>query len=97
MAEVTVVARLTARAGKLPEILAALGPLVAATRAEAGCLDYMPHTRAEAPDELCFVERWRSREDLEKHAASTHIGAFHAITGPLLEARDVTVWEACVA
>ncbi|WP_461208943.1 putative quinol monooxygenase [Desulfocurvus sp. DL9XJH121] len=97
MSQVTVVARNIARPGELPVILAALAPLVAATRAEEGCLEYVPHVRPEAPDEMCFVEKWASREALEKHLASEHIATFRSITGPLLLSSDVTVWEACGA
>lgn len=93
MAAVAVIARLTARPGMLPEVLAALPPLVAATRAEEGCLSYVPHVSPERPDEMCFIEKWSSRAALDKHLATEHIGAFRDTTGPLLAQSDVTVWE----
>jgi len=94
MAAITVIARLTAKPGKLPDILAELPALVAVTRAEQGCLSYVPHVSPDQPDEMCFVEEWASRDAQEEHLATEHIKAFRDITAPLLVRRDVTVWEA---
>lgn len=93
MAAVAVVARLRAKPGKLSGVLAALPPLVAATHAEEGCVEYVAHVSPDQPDEMCFLEKWESRQALDKHLATEHIGAFRETTGPLLESADVTVWD----
>lgn len=93
MGVVTVVARLTAHPGKVEDLVALTGPLIRATRAEAGCLRYDLARGRENPDELVFVEEWESADALAKHLASQHIGAFREAAGEVLAASDVTTYE----
>jgi quinol monooxygenase YgiN len=52
-------------------------PQVAATRAEAGCLDYSFSADADDPGRVRLVERWETMADLEAHVA-----ALRASPGP---------------
>lgn len=94
MSAVTVIARLTAKTGKADELAALTAPLIAATRAEAGCLRYDLLRADEDPCAFAFLEEWISREALAKHLASGHIGAFRAGAAALLDGSDVTVFHA---
>jgi len=39
---------------------------------EAGCLKYDPYVSAENPDEVVFIEKYNSMEDLEEHRKTPH-------------------------
>lgn len=85
MAEkLTVVARICAKPGKEAEVQQALLTLVAATRAEAGCLNYDLHVSHDDPTLFLFYENWTSKAHLDAHAQSAHIQAFRARAGELL-------------
>ncbi len=55
---------------ELHEILTAF---VEPTRAEEGCINYDFHVDAEEPYVFMFYENWRSRTDLDRHLAMTHL------------------------
>jgi quinol monooxygenase YgiN len=82
--EVMVVVRGRLRAGASARLLEAAGPLVAATRAEAGCLEYGIYVSATEFEEIASVERWASRDAAEAHLAQPHTRAFLAIAAECL-------------
>jgi len=43
------------------------------TRAEVGCVFYDLHENPADPEDLTFIEEWRSVEDLNAHGQSAHI------------------------
>jgi quinol monooxygenase YgiN len=51
------------------EYLAAQVPVMEATRAEAGCLDYVMTADPIVPERVCLFERWESRAHLDQHLA----------------------------
>ncbi len=75
-------------------VRAALDRLVAATRAEDGCLEYAAHTRPDAPGEAFIFERWRDKAALDAHAASAHLAAFRAdMAVHFAKPTDVGLWS----
>lgn len=52
------------------------GPMVTATRAEAGCTSYAVYASTEDPHEMLFAEEWTSRAALEAHFTTPHFLAF---------------------
>jgi quinol monooxygenase YgiN len=78
------------------EIRAALDRLVAAVRAEDGCLEYAAHVRRDAPDagEVLMIERWRDAAALDVHGASPHLLAFRkSLAGRIAAPSDVIRWR----
>ena len=73
-----VVARISVRPDKLDETLDAFTALVAATRAEPGCISYELLQNIAAPHELTVVEEWADAESLEAHFATDHFTAVAA-------------------
>jgi quinol monooxygenase YgiN len=70
-------------------------PMVAATRAEAGCTSYAVYTGTEDRDEVLFVEEWTSRAALEAHFATAHFAAFVAAVGAVTTgAPEVRIYAA---
>ncbi|BBD08996.1 putative quinol monooxygenase [Desulfovibrio ferrophilus] len=93
MPQIAVTALLTVKPGQGATLETILAPLVAATRAEQGCLSYIPHRTAEA-DRYCILEQWESQEHLDRHLATAHIAAFRDASAAIMESADVTVWTA---
>lgn len=93
---VTVLALLTFKDAMPREVRDYLPELVAKTRAEPGCISYVPHLPLEGDSKLYFHEVWESRAALENHAASEHLKQFRELTAPHLAGgkSDVTLWRA---
>lgn len=91
--EITVVAHLALKTPVDETVRQALEDVVAATRAEDGCLEYSAHVRQEDPRRVLFYERWRDRAALEAHWASAHLAAYRDIVGPrAASAPEVSLW-----
>lgn len=71
-AEVALIVRYHAMAGKGDEVAALLAQHTAATRAEPGCRDFMALRVTEDPDSFVLYERYESHEAFEAHLASPH-------------------------
>ncbi len=84
MEKVTVFAYVEVKAEFEERFLAEVPPLVAATRAEAACLNYDFHRAADEPNKFMFYENWTSLAGLEAHARSEHIQRFRANIAELL-------------
>lgn len=78
MAEVIVVAIATAADGKADEAEALIRRVIPPTHAEEGCLTYALHRDVSDPHRLVLVERWSSREALDRHLESDHLTAFRS-------------------
>jgi quinol monooxygenase YgiN len=78
------------------EVRSELAKLVAATRAEDGCLSYRAYVPedAAARTRVMFQEQWRNRGVLERHLNTPHLLAFREATAPLMTGpSEVTLWE----
>ena len=81
---IRVVARVQVRPDKLDATLEAFDQLVAATRAEGGCVVYEVLQNVEDPFEMTFVEEWTSAEALQEHFATAHFTALAGRVDELL-------------
>ena len=77
----TVVARISIKQAAIPRFLQDLGPLVAATRAEAGCSFYEFNQSHDEPGLFVVYEKWADQAALDQHLATPHIQAFVAAFG----------------
>jgi quinol monooxygenase YgiN len=94
MSEIVVVGAFKANPGKEQEGLEAFQALVE-PHAEQGCILYALHQGVDDPARLTFIERWASREDLDKHLESEHVAAVLARVEELFgDSADITVFEA---
>jgi quinol monooxygenase YgiN len=71
-----VAVRWTIREGELEPVLAALKPLIEASRAEPGCLMYQAHRDPEDPDVLFLYERYVDEDAFRAHAESEHFKTY---------------------
>lgn len=77
-----------------PDVVDAMKAMVAASRAEDGCLTYTFAQDMSDPDVLVIYERWRDREALAAHGASAHMASFRGVmaANPPL-GRDLRLYE----
>jgi len=85
MAKLTIVANITAKAGKIDLVKAELEKLIDITRAEKGCIQYDLHQDNENPAHFLFFENWESRELWQIHMANDHLAAYMAATEGAVE------------
>ena len=64
--------RWTIKDGELDAVLAALRPLVEASRAEPGCETYQAHRDPENPNAIFLYERYVDEAAYQAHADSEH-------------------------
>lgn len=84
MEKVTVLAYAEVKPEQVEKFLQEIPPLVAATRAEAACINYDFHQSSDAPNLFMFYENWTSLAGLDEHAHSEHIQRFRANIAELL-------------
>lgn len=83
--EVIVVAIATLREGDAPKAEDLFRSLISATHAEDGCITFALHRDVSDPRRFALVERWSSREALDRHLLSDHVAEF---VGSVAEIRD---------
>ncbi len=73
----------------------AAATMMAASNAEAGCIEYSFNERIGAPPgTLTLYERWTDDEALAAHFAAPHMAEFRAALGELtILGRDVRIWR----
>ena len=91
--QLTVIARLRAKAGQHAHLREELQRLVTPTRAEAGCVCYDLHISKSEPGFFMFYEVWRSAADLDAHFKTPHMVAISKLLPELLaEPMDLSKW-----
>lgn len=69
--------------------------MIAASRAEAGCIDYAYAVDLADPTLVRISERWETRAALAAHAASAHIKAWRAAWSEIgVSERSLRLYEA---
>lgn len=70
--EITVVAVVKAKKGQEKIVADAMAACVAASRAEATNIQYVPNRDLDDPQTFVFIERWASRQALQDHMETPH-------------------------
>ena len=73
MGLVQTVGVMTARAGSEAAVRDAMEALLAPTRDEDGCVDYLLFATADDPAVFVTIETWRDDSAIETHLASEHV------------------------
>tara|TARA_R110002049_G_scaffold228528_2_gene400666 strand:+ start:5643 stop:5942 length:300 start_codon:yes stop_codon:yes gene_type:complete len=76
----TIVAKIFAKEGKRAVVKSELIKLIAATKAEKGCITYDLHQDNEDLNVFLFFENWESRALWQEHMKNSHIAAFQKAT-----------------
>ncbi|MGN6251348.1 MAG: putative quinol monooxygenase [Marmoricola sp.] len=82
--ELQVVALIPTKPESREAIVAGLAELVAATRAEEGCISYTAYESSTQPGVFVTVETWRNQADLDAHMQTPHIAKAFDVLGPSL-------------
>ncbi len=88
------VVTMTAREGAEEEAASIIPELAEASRAEPGCIHYIPTRDPENPRVFLFYEQYRDKAAFEEHGQSEHFQRL--ATGrlfPLMEQRERTFYE----
>ncbi|GAA2063307.1 putative quinol monooxygenase [Williamsia deligens] len=85
MAELNVVATISAKEGTADRVGAALRTLAEASRGDAGCIAYEAYESASTPGTFVTVEKWESQESLDAHMAAPHVAEAFSTLGDALE------------
>jgi quinol monooxygenase YgiN len=92
--KLTVLARVRAKTGLEAEVFRMISDLIAPTRAEEGCINYVLHRSQDDPALFFLYENWRSRKDLDDHLATPYLQNFLGKVPDLLaEPVDLTFWD----
>jgi quinol monooxygenase YgiN len=87
---------LQAAAGREEEAATQLRKLLAPTRKEPGCVNYLLHRDPEDPTKFMFYEGFKSQAALEAHTKTPHFQewvAYQAAHDGLIEKATVTYWR----
>lgn len=85
MTQLTNIAFIRAQKGRGSELGAHLLKLVAPSRSEPGCIDYVVHRSNDDLDLWCVYENWRSADDLTMHFGLPHMTDFINVVPSLVE------------
>ena len=80
MANLTIVAHVTAHPDHVDLVGGELRKLVPVTLRERGCVQYDLHRDNEDPAHFMFYETWESRELWQAHMQAPHLTAYMAAT-----------------
>ncbi len=86
-----VIATIQLKPGTAAGLRGAIAALVAATRAEDGCIAYEFFASLEDADRLVVVEKWVTREALTVHSKQPHMQVWRDASGPHLVSRRVEI------
>ncbi|MBS1889219.1 MAG: antibiotic biosynthesis monooxygenase [Actinobacteria bacterium] len=76
VSEIVVVAEMELAPGREDEALGVLSELCEQTHArDDGCLIYAVHRVVDDEQRVFLIEKWRSREDLDRHLGTVHVQA----------------------
>jgi quinol monooxygenase YgiN len=83
---IIVIAKLAVQPGKKEGLFALARGIIAATRAEEGCLSYELLDDPSDPGACAFVERWTDGEALKRHMKTDHFLKWREASKALLVA-----------
>jgi quinol monooxygenase YgiN len=87
---ILLIARLRISSEKIELFHQALSPLLAASRAENGCLRYTVSEDTEQHHYFIFTEIWQDEASLHQHESSAHLAQFKQEIGRWIVEREKT-------
>ncbi|MEL7487756.1 MAG: putative quinol monooxygenase, partial [Pseudomonadota bacterium] len=84
----------TFKDGALEALRPAMEAMIAASRAEPGCIDYRYGLDVSAPNEMVVVEYWEDWAALEAHFETPHMADWRAALAGVVVSRDIKACEA---
>lgn len=97
MAQVSLLAKVTAKEGKGDELVAAFEPLMEQVRKEPGTLVYVINRSKDDPDVLWTAELYTDDDALAAHGASDAMAKAGPTLGPLIAESELLLSEPVLA
>ena len=69
---ISIVAKFTVTQGEEENFLDLVEKLAEASRAEAGCNEYILHKDVQKPLTYCILEKWKDQATIDIHNSSNH-------------------------
>ena len=92
--QLTIIAKLRAKAGIESRVRETFGALRTPTHKEDGCVYYELHQSLENPREFVFYENWTSAAHLDAHLKTPHVQAAFQIAPEFLDGPiEITRWR----
>lgn len=92
-----IAARITVKADKIEAFVEAVKPLIAASRAEPGCISYTLYQNPHERTFFFFFEEWKNQAAIDFHFATPHFKAFgDQIKDMTAGPPEITILDACV-
>jgi quinol monooxygenase YgiN len=91
--QLTVMARLIPKEGKVEDVRKRLLANVPRARAEKGCVSYDVHESLENPGQFMLYENWASQAALDAHFEMPYMKEWVAARDQLVEKREFTRWN----
>ena len=79
---ISIVAKFTVNAGEEKKFLELLNQLGEASRAEAGCIEYILHKDVKKSLTYCIIEKWKDHAAIGFHNSTSH---FTSIVPKIIE------------
>ena len=87
---IVVTGRIVVRDGALAKLRPVMQAMIAASRAEPGCIEYYYGPELTDPNAFLVLEKWESWEDLDAHFEKPHLKAWRAaLHGAGMVSRDM--------
>jgi quinol monooxygenase YgiN len=93
MADVIVIATARAKPGKEKDLERALREVTQPTRQQPGCVRFSLYRSQEDPAVIVGVERWKSKEDHDRHLEAPYFQKLAAAMGGIIAAPPQIVWH----
>lgn len=78
---IVVTGRIVVKEGALKKLRPVMEAMIAASRAEAGCIEYYYGPELTDPNAFLVLEKWDSWENLDAHFEKPHLRAWRAALG----------------
>jgi len=69
---ISIVAKFIVNKGEESKFMELVNPLIKASLAEAGCIEYALQKHTEKPDTYCLIEKWKDEEAIAFHNKTPH-------------------------
>lgn len=90
---ISIVAKFIVNKGEESNFFTLINPLIEASQAEAGCIEYALQKHTEKPGTYCLIEKWKDAEAVAIHNKTAHFTETVPKLGELAKI-EVDVYEA---
>ena len=92
-----IAAKVSVKPDQIQGFIAATPDILAASRAEPGCVSYTMYQNPHEPASFFFFEQWKDQAAIDAHFAAPHFKAFgDKIKDMVAAPPEIVIYDACV-